>query len=281
MKKFLFTILGLVMSVSVLADDVIVLNDATEIRCRIVEVGDGYIKYKRSDNPNGPTFNQSTKGIFYVKYDNGEKVNYNTKQSNSSSSYTSNAGGNNSSGGFIASERASKIQITPHCGVISSLYGSGYKTQIPPVGLDVEWLSVPTDGHGGGFSVGISAQYSKWKLEDALFSWSSWGGSSSEDAYLWSVVGGVIGSYNYYFSPKFEVFGTVLLGYEYAKAKFGDSKKDNEWSQYIDIDDEFGGGGFAYNVSAGARYHFTPGFNVRAQLGYGISIIDVGLGFRF
>ena len=276
MKKFLFTVLALAMSVSVLADDVIVLNDATEIKCKIVEVGDGYIKYKRSDNPNGPTFNQNTKGVFYVKYDRGEIVKYNTKQSNSSS--TGNAGGSNS-GGFIDSERTSKIQITPHCGVISSLYGSGYKTQIPPVGLDVEWLSIPTDNHGGGFSVGISAQYSKWKLEDALFSWSSSGGTSSEDAHLWSIVGGVIGSYNYYFSPKFEVFGTLLLGYEYAKAKFGDSKKDDEWSKYFD--DEIGAGGFAYNVSAGVRYHFTPNFNVRAQLGYGISIIDVGLGFRF
>lgn len=278
MKRFLFIALTFIVSLGVLADDVIVLTDATEIKCKIVEVGDGYIKYKRSDNLNGPTFNQSTKGIFYVKYENGEKVNYNTKQSNSSKGLSSNNGGNGS-GGFMAADRASKIQVTPHCGIISALYGSGYKTQIPPVGLDIEWLSVPVGGHGGGFAIGLSAQYSKYKLEDALFSWSSWGGVNTEDAYLWSIVGGVIGSYNYYFSPKFEVFGTVLLGYEYAKAKFGDGKNEDEWSKYFD--DNIGAGGFAYNVSAGVRYHFTPSFNVRAQLGYGVSVVDVGLGFRF
>ncbi|MBR0025034.1 MAG: hypothetical protein IJP59_10585 [Muribaculaceae bacterium] len=279
MKKILFIVLALMISMGVLADDVIVLTDATEINCKIVEVGDGYIKYKRSDNPNGPTFNQNTKGVFYVKYENGEKVNYNTKSATGTASSHTIYDGGNEKGGFISANRASKIQVTPHCGVISALYGSGYKTQIPPVGLDIEWLSVPIGGHGGGFAIGVSAQYSKYKLEDALFSWSSWGGVNTEDAYLWSIVGGVIGSYNYYFSPKFEVFGTVLLGYEYAKAKFGDGKNEDEWSKYFD--DNIGAGGFAYNVSAGVRYHFTPSFNVRAQLGYGVSVVDVGLGFRF
>lgn len=281
MKKLLFIAFALVMSLSVLADDIIVLTDATEIQCKIVEVGDGYIKYKRSDNPKGPTFNQSTKGIFYVKYDNGEKVNYNTKGGSNKSSGGSALSQNGNHGGFIASDRKSKFQITPHVGVFSSLYGSGYKTQIPPVGLDFEFLSIPTDGHGGGFAIGVSAQYSKWKLEDALFQGYAYSGGGfsydTEDAYLWSIVAGVTGSYNYYFSPKFEVFGTLLLGYEYAK--FNTQKDSNNYlSEYLD---GIGAGGFAYNISAGVRYHIAPAFNVRGQLGYGVSIVDVGLGFRF
>lgn len=279
MKKLLFIALALVMSLGVLADDVIVLIDATEIQCKIVEVGDGYIKYKRSDNPNGPTFNQSTKGVFYVKYNNGEKVSYNTKSSNKSSGDGGSSSGN-SHGGFIASDRIAKTQITPHVGALSSLYGSGYKTQIPPVGLDIEYVSVPTDGHGGGFAIGVSAQYSKWKIEDALFQGYAYSGGYSydfEDAYLWSIVAGVTGSYNYYFSPKFEVFGTLLLGYEYAK--FNTEKDSNNYlSEFLD---GIGAGGFAYNISAGVRYHITPAFNLRGQLGYGVSIVDVGLGFRF
>ena len=276
MKKLLFAALALAMSANAMADDVIVLTDATEINCRIVEVGDGYIKYKRSDNPDGPTFNQSTKGVFYVKYENGEKVNYNTKQSVSIGSIINKADGN-VTGGFIANDHTAKFQITPHCGVISALYGTGYKTSVPPVGVDFEYVLVPTSGHGGGFSVGLGVQYTKCKLEDSLVGFTSWGGFSSEDANIWSLIVGATGSYNYYFSPKFEAFGSILLGYEYAKAKIGDYD-DDEISKYFE---DIHAGGVAYNVSIGARYHITPGFNVRAQLGYGVSIIDLGLGVRF
>ena len=83
MKRLLFLLVVLTFFSSMFAADVIVLNDATEIECKIVEVGDGYIKYRRLNDANGPLFNLSTAKIFFVKYESGEKVNYNAKSTQS------------------------------------------------------------------------------------------------------------------------------------------------------------------------------------------------------
>jgi hypothetical protein len=37
------------------------------------------------------------------------------------------------------------------------------------------------------------------------------------------------------------------------------------------------GGGFTYNVFVGGRYYFTDNIGAFAELGYGISILNLGL----
>ena len=59
------------------AQDVIVTTDAKKIEAKILEVSKSGIKYKESDNPDGPTFILSVDEISSVIYSNGKVVLYN------------------------------------------------------------------------------------------------------------------------------------------------------------------------------------------------------------
>lgn len=54
--------------------DLIILRNGDEISAKVEEVGGDYIKYKRCDNLNGPTFNTSSGEVFMIKYSNGTKT---------------------------------------------------------------------------------------------------------------------------------------------------------------------------------------------------------------
>lgn len=52
-------------------NDVIILKDGTEINCTVIEISETEVKYKRADNPNGPTITISKSNIFKINYSNG------------------------------------------------------------------------------------------------------------------------------------------------------------------------------------------------------------------
>ena len=76
MKKILLLV-GLVVSMMLSANDIIVLNDATKIDAKILEVSDTEVRYKKANNLNGPTFVQKTNTINVVIYENGETQMFN------------------------------------------------------------------------------------------------------------------------------------------------------------------------------------------------------------
>lgn len=55
------------------AQDVITLKSGDEIQAKVTEVGQTEVKYKRFDNPDGPTYTVNKSDIFMVKYQNGQK----------------------------------------------------------------------------------------------------------------------------------------------------------------------------------------------------------------
>src|SRR4051812_7043401 len=58
------------------AQDTIKLRDGSKQSVRILEVSSGNIKYKREDNPSGPTFVLPTTEIWMIVYRNGSKEIY-------------------------------------------------------------------------------------------------------------------------------------------------------------------------------------------------------------
>ena len=72
MKKILSTILLVALSVISFAQDIIVTNDARKIEAKILEVSGTEVKYKETDNPEGPTFIISTNDINSIIYANGK-----------------------------------------------------------------------------------------------------------------------------------------------------------------------------------------------------------------
>lgn len=72
MKKILL-ILCVFFSLSVMAQDVIIMQNGDEIQCKLIEIGTEQIKYKRWSNQNGPTFVEDRDDVFMIKYGNGDK----------------------------------------------------------------------------------------------------------------------------------------------------------------------------------------------------------------
>lgn len=72
MKKVLLMLLCAAAFVPMFAQDIIVTTESERIDGKVIEVSDTEIKYKRKDNPNGPTFVLSTDKISSILYKNGE-----------------------------------------------------------------------------------------------------------------------------------------------------------------------------------------------------------------
>ncbi len=62
----------------VLAQDLIVKKDQTEIQAKVTEVSENTIKYKKWSNREGPAYTISKTEVFMIIYENGEKELYQT-----------------------------------------------------------------------------------------------------------------------------------------------------------------------------------------------------------
>ena len=72
MKKLFFTLLCIATFVPLCAQDIIVTHESERIDVNVIEVSETEVKYKKSDNPNGPTFVLSTNKIASIIYKNGD-----------------------------------------------------------------------------------------------------------------------------------------------------------------------------------------------------------------
>ena len=72
MKKNLLSLLlmGLCI-VAMQAQDLITLRDGTDIQAKVLQVSPNEIKYKRTDNPDGPDFILPTANVLLIRYANG------------------------------------------------------------------------------------------------------------------------------------------------------------------------------------------------------------------
>lgn len=55
------------------SQDNIVLKTGEEISAKVLEIGTSEIKYKKTSNPEGPTYSISKSEVFMIKYENGTK----------------------------------------------------------------------------------------------------------------------------------------------------------------------------------------------------------------
>jgi hypothetical protein len=88
-KVYLIAILALIVKVSK-AQDVIVKKNTDEIECKVVEIEEGNLKYRKFSSLDGPIYNISTDDIFMVKFENGEKEVFTTKEKTVATEKTNN-----------------------------------------------------------------------------------------------------------------------------------------------------------------------------------------------
>lgn len=72
MKRIILTLIILIAGYVLKAQDLIVKSDGTIVKAKISEIGEETIKYKKADNPDGPTYSISKSNITSINYENGE-----------------------------------------------------------------------------------------------------------------------------------------------------------------------------------------------------------------
>ena len=78
MKKSIFYLAFVFTTLSVKAQDLIILKDGNEISAKVMEVNQAEIKYKKFDNPEGPSYSVLKSDVFMIRYKNGTKDIINT-----------------------------------------------------------------------------------------------------------------------------------------------------------------------------------------------------------
>ena len=73
MKRFALFVAMTIVVFAVKAQDIIVMRNAAEIKAKVVAITPETISYKRSSNPNGPTYTIFRSEVSYIIYQNGER----------------------------------------------------------------------------------------------------------------------------------------------------------------------------------------------------------------
>ncbi|MBQ7192368.1 MAG: hypothetical protein IJS00_05800 [Paludibacteraceae bacterium] len=72
MKKLFFFLTLMLLCLDAAAWDLIITRESGKIECRVEEVSETHIKYRKASNPQGPLFTLEVKDVATVIYENGE-----------------------------------------------------------------------------------------------------------------------------------------------------------------------------------------------------------------
>ncbi len=160
-------------------------------------------------------------------------------------------------GGFSKGQ----MDLNIGAGLLPTFYSSSLKQVVPPVSISFEY------GVTDNISAGLYLGYTSAKEEISLYT----------SSYQWNytyMIFGARGAYHFKVNNgKLDPYLGVMLGY-------------NKATVTLEGDDDFGtvapsAGGVAWSLYGGARYRFTDKLGVYGELGYGISIISLGLNVKF
>ncbi len=73
MKRFLLSLVALVVTSVCFAQDIIVQKDGSTIQAKVLKVSQSEVEYKKFGNLEGPTYTISTKDLQCINYENGTK----------------------------------------------------------------------------------------------------------------------------------------------------------------------------------------------------------------
>ena len=159
-------------------------------------------------------------------------------------------------------------------GIGSTLYrGSYYSTIIPPISASLEVGVLDNLFEVDGLNLGVGG-YLGFSRSQYKYSYYYY---ENDTEYGWNytnIIFGARGVLHYEFSDKFDTYTGLMLGANIVTT-----------SSFGNYDDEFvssaSGSGLAYSYFIGARYYFAESFGVMAELGYGISYLNLGICLKF
>lgn len=149
-------------------------------------------------------------------------------------------------------------------GIGSTLYsGVYYKGTVPPISVSGEYV-IKDDLLDGKLALGVGGYlgYSAYKYE-----YMNWGWKYS------NIIIGPRGYAHYSFIDKLDTYTGLLLGYNISTSKeFGDVVPG--WDYHSSS------GGIAWSWFIGGRYFFSDKLAAMAELGYGITYLNIGVALK-
>ena len=138
--------------------------------------------------------------------------------------------------------------------------GLGYKSTVPPVSVSFEKGIKDGILDKGIIGVGGYLGYTSWKWDGG-----GWGWKYS------NLIVGARGVFHYPLVDKLDSYAGLMLGYGIATSRdFGVTTGVDPYS----------GGGLTFSGYIGGRYYFTDKYAAMAELGYGITYLNLGIAIK-
>ena len=91
MKKIILIAICLSSSIITFSQDILTKKNGEDIKVKVIEINQTDIKYKKSDNPSGPTFVISKSDAMMIRYEDGTKDMFNDVSNTNNSNNTNNS----------------------------------------------------------------------------------------------------------------------------------------------------------------------------------------------
>ena len=157
---------------------------------------------------------------------------------------------------------------------LASYHASNEKIVFPPIRLSLDYC--------------VKDHLFDAKSSLSLGAYVGYFGGRSEISTNWGVAGykysnfnlGARGGFHYNFIPQLDTYAGLLLGYTISSASKYGATFDKGNDIVITESSKSRGGPF-YSVYFGARYDFSRNFGTFVELGYGLSVLELGISYRF
>jgi hypothetical protein len=140
--------------------------------------------------------------------------------------------------------------------------GTYYHSAVPPVSASLEFGVADKILDKGVIGVGPYVGFSSYKWD-----YSGWGYKYT------NLIIGARGNFHYPLANKLDTYLGLLIGYNIVSSK--------EFGTPIGYNYNATSGGIRSAGYIGARYFFKPSFGVMAELGYGVTYLNVGITLKF
>jgi len=163
-----------------------------------------------------------------------------------------------------------QIDVNAGVGFVTPLFdisGFGIKTKVPPISIAADYAI--NDEVSAGIILATAQDNVYTDLYD-LNTGEQYYGRLSTLKHV--IVGGRV-LYHFSLAEKLDTYGGGMLGYNIVTEKIDPNVQVMDQSK-IKVK------GFTYTLLLGARYHFTPHAGLFLELGYGVTVINLGLNIK-
>jgi hypothetical protein len=161
-----------------------------------------------------------------------------------------------------------QIDINAGVGFITPLFAiSGYdvKTKTPPISISIDY------GITDELSIGLYSASAKNDVFGTLYNSNTVNYFYGKQSTISHFLIGARLLYHFSLTPKLDTYGGGMLGYNSAN-----EKAEPNIQLYGDTELK----GFTYSLLVGGRYRFTKHVGTFLELGYGVTVINLGLNIK-